>query len=397
MSPIHYYLENVMKNIVILGSTGSIGLQTLDVIRSLPDRFKVIGLAAGKNWRLLAEQIKEFQPQAAVLSRQSELSLLRAELAQEKIPEMGLGRKGMEELASLSEADLIVVAVTGTAGIFPTIAALRAGKNIALANKETMVAAGQLVTALSIQKQAGIYPVDSEHSAVWQCLNGNNIDDVEKIILTASGGPFRELSAKEMGSVTVEMALRHPNWNMGRKVTIDSATLMNKGLEVIEAKWLFGVDYSQIEVVVHPQSIIHSAVEYRDGSLIAQMGTPDMRLPIQYALTYPERLNGVVPRLKLTDLKGLTFEAPDIEKFPSLELAFEAGRAGGTMPAVMNASNEEAVDSFLRGVLSFKNIPVVTEGVMTALETVAEPDLDEIMEADLRAREMADQIIKSLI
>lgn len=385
-----------MKNIVILGSTGSIGRQTLAVIRSLPGRFNVTGLAAGKNWRLLADQIREFQPQAAVLSGQSELSLLRAELAPAKKPELGLGREGMEALASMSEADLIVVAVTGTSGIFPTIAALRAGKDIALANKETMVAAGQMVTALSAQKQASIYPVDSEHSAVWQCLNGNNLDEVEKIILTASGGPFRGLSAKDMESVTVEMALRHPNWNMGRKVTIDSATLMNKGLEVIEAKWLFGVDYSQIEVVVHPQSIIHSAVEYKDGSIIAQMGTPDMRLPIQYALTYPERMNGAVPRLKMTDLKGLTFEAPDVERFPSLQLAFEAGRAGGTMPAVMNAANEEAVDSFLKGVLSFKNIPVAVEGVMLAHKTVAMPDLEDIVEADLRAREMAEQIIKNL-
>jgi len=385
-----------MKNIVILGSTGSIGRQTLAVIRSLPGRFNVTGLAAGKNWRLLADQIREFQPQAAVLSGQSELSLLRAELAPAKKPELGLGREGMEALASMSEADLIVVAVTGTSGIFPTIAALRAGKDIALANKETMVAAGQMVTALSAQKQASIYPVDSEHSAVWQCLNGNNLDEVEKIILTASGGPFRGLSAKDMESVTVEMALRHPNWNMGRKVTIDSATLMNKGLEVIEAKWLFGVDYSQIEVVVHPQSIIHSAVEYKDGSIIAQMGTPDMRLPIQYALTYPERMNGAVPRLKMTDLKGLTFEAPDVERFPSLQLAFEAGRIGGTMPAVMNAANEEAVDSFLKGVLSFKNIPVAVEGVMLAHKTVAMPDLEDIVEADLRAREMAEQIIKNL-
>jgi len=396
MSPIHNILEYKMKNIVILGSTGSIGRQTLAVIRSLPGRFNVTGLAAGKNWRLLADQIREFQPQAAVLSGQSELSLLRAELAPAKKPELGLGREGMEALASMSEADLIVVAVTGTSGIFPTIAALRAGKNIALANKETMVAAGQLVTALSAQKQASIYPVDSEHSAVWQCLNGNNLDEVEKIILTASGGPFRGFSVKDMESVTVEMALRHPNWNMGRKVTIDSATLMNKGLEVIEAKWLFGVDYSQIEVVVHPQSIIHSAVEYRDGSIIAQMGTPDMRLPIQYALTYPERMNGAVPRLKMTDLKGLTFEAPDVEKFPSLQLAFEAGRTGGTMPAVMNAANEEAVDSFLKGVLSFKNIPVAVEGVMLAHKTVATPDLEDIVEADLRAREMAEQIIKNL-
>jgi 1-deoxy-D-xylulose-5-phosphate reductoisomerase len=297
----------------------------------------------------------------------------------------------------MGEADLVVVAVTGTLGIFPTIAALRAGKNIALANKETMVAAGQLVTALSAQKQTSIYPVDSEHSAVWQCLNGNNLEDVEKIILTASGGPFREISAKEMEGVTVEMALRHPNWNMGRKVTVDSATLMNKGLEVIEARWLFGVDYSRIEVVVHPQSIIHSAVEYQDGSIIAQMGAPDMRLPIQYAMTYPERVNGPAPRLKLADLSGLTFAAPDLVKFPSLRLAYEAGRTGGTMPAVLNAANEKAVDAFLSGALSFKDIPVVAERVMMAHKTVTVPDLEDIMEADLQAREMADHFIEKMV
>jgi 1-deoxy-D-xylulose-5-phosphate reductoisomerase len=385
-----------MKNIVILGCTGSIGRQTLDVIRSLPDRFKVTGLAAGKNWRLLDDQIKEFQPQAAVLSGQSELSLLRREMGPAKMPELGWGREGMEALASMGEADLIVVAVTGTLGIFPTVAALRAGKDIALANKETMVAAGQLVTTLSALKQTSIYPVDSEHSAVWQCLNGNNLGDVEKIILTASGGPFRELSAKEMENVTVEMTLRHPNWNMGRKVTVDSATLMNKGLEVIEAKWLFGVNYSQIEVVVHPQSIIHSAVEYRDGSIIAQMGAPDMRLPIQYAMTYPERVSGPAPRLKLADLSGLTFAAPDLVKFPSLRLAYEAGRTGGTMPAVLNAANEKAVDAFLSGALSFKDIPVIAERVMMAHKTVPALDLEEIMEADLQAREMAEQIINNL-
>jgi 1-deoxy-D-xylulose-5-phosphate reductoisomerase len=390
-------LEYKMKKIVILGSTGSIGRQTLDVIRSLPGRFTVIGLAAGKNWRLLADQIKEFQPQAAVLSGQSELSLLRSALAPAKAPELGWGREGIEALASMGEADLIVIAVTGTAGIFPTVAALRAGKNIALANKETMVAAGQLVTALSAQMKTSIFPVDSEHSAVWQCLHGNNLESVEKIILTASGGPFRELSAADLESVTVEMALRHPNWNMGRKVTIDSATLMNKGLEVIEAKWLFGVEYSQIEVVVHPQSIIHSAVEFRDGSIIAQMGAPDMRLPIQYAMTYPERVSGPVPRLKLADLSALTFKAPDLEKFPALRLAYEAGRTGGTMPAVMNAANEKAVDYFLRGALSFKDIPVVAERVMNEHRTTANPDLEEIMAADFRAREMAEQIMQNLI
>lgn len=385
-----------MKNVVILGSTGSIGRQALDVIRNLPGMFTVSGLAAGKNWRLLAAQVKEFKPSYTVLSGQKELELLRSELGSGEVPELGWGRKGMESLASLSEADLVVVAVTGASGIFPTISALRSGKNIALANKETLVAAGQLVMELSAQKKKDIYPVDSEHSALWQCLSGNNPGEVEKIILTASGGPFRHLSARELESVTVEMALRHPNWNMGKKVTVDSATLMNKGLEVIEAKWLFGVNYSQIEVLVHPQSIIHSAIEYVDGSIIAQLGAPDMRLPIQYALTYPERVNGPAPRLKMADLKGLTFEEPDTERFPSLRLAFEAGRTGGTMPAVLNAANEVAVDFFLKGVLSFKDIPAVVEGVMYKHKTLESPVLEEIMESDLWARKTADSIIKNL-
>lgn len=385
-----------MKKVVILGSTGSIGRQTLDVIRNLPGKFMVTGLAAGKNWRLLAEQIKEFQPLYAVLSGAGELALLKSELDPGKIPELGWGRKGLESLASMSEADLVVVAVSGAAGISPTIAALRSGKNIALANKETLVAAGQLVMELSSQKKTNIYPVDSEHSALWQCLNGNKQDVVEKIILTASGGPFRELSAAELENVTVEMALRHPNWNMGKKVTIDSATLMNKGLEVIEAKWLFGVNYSQIEVLVHPQSIIHSAVEFIDGSIIAQIGAPDMRLPIQYALTYPERTSGPATRLKMAELQGLTFETPDIERFPSLRLAFEAGRTGGTMPAVLNASNEVAVDWFLKGALSFNGIPDVVEGVMLKHKPLQTPVLEEIMEADRMARETAEKIIKNL-
>jgi 1-deoxy-D-xylulose-5-phosphate reductoisomerase len=352
-------------------------------------------LAAGKNWRLLAEQIKEFHPSYAVLSGQEELGLLEKELESGKVPALDWGRKGMESLASIGEADLVVVAVTGSAGIFPTVAALRSGKNIALANKETLVAAGRLVMELAARKKTAIYPVDSEHSALWQCLNGNSPGMLEKIILTASGGPFRQLSAGELENVTVEMALRHPNWNMGKKVTVDSATLMNKGLEVIEAKWLFGVNYSQIEVLVHPQSIVHSAVEFIDGSIIAQMGAPDMRLPIQYALTYPERVSGPAPRLKMAELKGLTFETPDIERFPSLRLAFEAGRTGGTMPAVLNASNEAAVDLFLKGALSFKGIPVLVEKVMCKHNTLQAPSLEEITEAGLWARKMAEKIIKN--
>lgn len=386
-----------MKRIVILGSTGSIGRQTLDVVRSLPGKFKVVGLGAGNNWRLLAEQVREFRPLAAALSGEKELESIKDEMAPDRVPELFLGRGGLETLASLPEADLVVVAVTGTAGIYPTIAAIRAGKDIALANKETLVAAGRLVMELSARYKTGILPIDSEHSAVWQCLHGCGPDQVKKIILTASGGPFRQFEPADLESVTADMALRHPNWHMGNKVTIDSATLMNKGLEVIEAKWLFGVNYSEIEVVVHPQSVIHSAVEFLDGSILAQLGLPDMRLPIQYALTYPDRVPGAVPRLKFTDLQGLTFEPPDLEKFSSLRLAYEAGRVGGTMTAVLNAANEVAVESFLGGTLSFRNIPFIVESVMEKHESLNNPALSEIMAADNWARESAKKHIKGLL
>lgn len=385
-----------MKKIVIIGSTGSIGRQTLEVIKSMPGKFKVVGLGAGKNWHLLAEQIREFRPLAAALDGESELKSLRRELSVSERPELFMGRKGMENLASMPDADLVVMAVTGTAGVYPTFAAISAGKDVALANKETLVAAGHLVMDLAARKKVAILPIDSEHSAIWQCLNGQGPGVVRKIILTASGGPFHDLSREEIENVTVEMALRHPKWNMGRKITIDSATLMNKGLEVIEAKWLFGVDYSQIEVVIHPQSIIHSAVEFLDGSVIAQMGLPDMRLPIQYALTYPGRLCGPAPRLKFAELKKLTFKEPDTEKFPSLRMAYEAGKAGGTMPAVLSAANEVAVYSFLEGTIRFKDIPVVVGKVMERHKIVSMPSLDEIMEADRWAREIGRIIIKNL-
>lgn len=385
-----------MKKIVILGSTGSIGRQTLEVVRSLPGKFKVVGLGAGKNWKLLSDQIMEFRPAAASLASEKELQFIKEVLPQEIKMDLLWGKKGMEDLAAAPEADLVVVAVNRSVGIYPTISAVKAGKHVALANKETLVAAGHLVMEMAAKKKVNILPVDSEHSAVWQCLYGHRRNEIEKIILTASGGPFRELSREDMETVTIDMALRHPNWDMGSKITIDSATLMNKGFEVIEAKWLFGVNYSQIEVVIHPQSIIHSAVEFLDGSIIAQMGFPDMRLPIQYALTYPERINGPAPRLKLTDVQCLTFELPDIEKFPSLSLAFEAGRAGGTMPAVLSAANEVAVDFFLDGKLSFKQIPIVVALVMEKHEKVDRPELDEIIEADRWARDIGCRIAKGL-
>ncbi len=383
-----------MKNIVVIGSTGSIGKQVLEVIKSLPGKFKVVGLGAGRNWHLMWEQIRKFQPLAVALNGEAELKNLSRLIAASRGPELFMGRRGMEKLAVLPEADLVVVAVTGAAGIYPTYAAISAGKTIALANKETLVAAGHLVMELAARKNVAVLPVDSEHSAIWQCLNGQDFSAVNKLILTASGGPFRELNKKEIENVTVDMALRHPNWNMGNKITIDSATLMNKGLEVIEAKWLFGVDYSQIEVVIHPQSVIHSAVEFLDGSVIAQMGLPDMRLPIQYALTFPQRFYSSFPRLKLTELRELTFIKPDTDKFPSLRLAYEAGRVGGTMPAVLNAANEVAVDAFLKGKIGFNGIPAVVSRVMEMHQNVSIPDLDEIMEADRWGREAGEKIIK---
>ena len=385
-----------MKKIIVLGSTGSIGRQTLEVIRSFPGEFKLLGLGAGKNWRLLSDQIKEFRPAAAALAEEQELLNLQNSLDPTCCPDLAWGRQGMEDLAKLPGAELVVVAITGAAGIYPTLAALNAGKDVALANKETLVAAGQLVMDLASRKNAAILPVDSEHSAIWQCLNGASPGVIEKIILTASGGPFRQLGKKQLESVTVDMALRHPNWVMGSKITVDSATLMNKGLEVIEAKWLFGVNYSQIEVVIHPQSVIHSAVEFKDGSVLAQMGVPDMRLPIQHALTYPDRLAGSVPRLRLTDLKGLTFEEPDQTRFPALGLAFEAGRTGGTMPAVLSAANEIAVDLFLREELPFTGIPALVGKVMEQHRIIINPGLGDIMEADRWARKTARQAVFNL-
>ena len=382
-----------MKNVVILGSTGSIGQQALEVIRHLPDRFRVVGLAAGSSWKLLAGQIKEFQPEAAVLAEEKKLTELRDELTGWTVPELAWGKDGLRQLAVLPSADLVLVALTGAVGIYPTIAAVNAGKTIALANKETLVAAGELVMKLAADRKVSILPVDSEHSAIWQCLHGQRINQIGKIILTASGGPFRRYTGEELAAVTVDMALNHPNWQMGRKITVDSATMMNKGLEVIEAKWLFGVEYKQITVVIHPQSIIHSAVEFADGSIVAQLGAPDMRLPIHYALNYPKRVKSCSPKIDLTKLSALTFEEPDLARFPSLKLAFSAGETGGTMPSVLNAANEVAVDAFLTRRLSFSRIPEIVATVMERHNTVGHPVLEEIIAADRWARECAAELV----
>lgn len=385
-----------MKKVVILGSTSSIGRQALDVIRSFPGSFQVVGLAAGSNWRLLARQVGEFRPDAAVLAGEGELKELRRELGDTGTPDLAWGEAGLENLAAMPQADIVLVAVTGALGIRPTLAAINAGKDVALANKETLVAAGHLVTAMAERQKTALLPVDSEHSAIWQCLRGQEQKTVEKLILTASGGPFRLCSREELANVTVEMALAHPRWQMGAKITVDSATLMNKGLEIIEAKWLFGVSYDQIEVVIHPQSIIHSAVEFIDGSVMAQMGQPDMRLPIQYALTYPARLPGCCSRLKLAGLQGLSFESPDPGRFPALKLAMEAGKAGGTMPAVLNAANEVAVAAFLQQRIPFLAIPGVTSRVMEKHAAIGRPGLEEIMEADGWARKTAAALINAM-
>ncbi len=377
-----------MREIVILGSTGSIGRQALDVIRRFPDKMRIAGLAAGRNWPLLVEQIREFHPRAVALAGEEEARELEHHLVPGELPEIFCGSEGLVAVATSIDSGVVLNALTGTMGLVPTVAALQKGLDIALANKETLVAAGELVMALAREKGAKILPVDSEHSAIWQCLVGQPQNRVGKIILTASGGPFHKEPA-DLSRVTVAQALAHPNWRMGKKITIDSATLMNKGLEVLEAHWLFAVDYDQIEVVVHPQSIIHSMVEFVDGSVMAQLGLPDMRLPIQYALSYPDRWPNELPRVNWFALGGLTFEPPDTERFPCLALAYAAGRAGGTMPAVLNAANEIAVEAFLAGGIGFTRIQQIVAGVMEEHEVVSRPVLEEILAADQWARQKA--------
>ena len=381
-----------MKKIVILGSTGSIGRQALSVIRQFPREFEVVGLAAGKNWNLLAEQILEFRPRVVALAGEKEVDELSRNLDPATLPELCRGDSGLRVVAACSEADVVLTAVPGITGLVPTVAAIRAGKDIALANKETLVTAGSLVIELARQFKVRILPVDSEHSAIWQCLEGAPREEVARIILTASGGPFRREPA-DLSKVSVEMALAHPNWKMGRKVTVDSATLMNKGLEVIEARWLFGVNYDQIQVVIHPQSIIHSMVEFVDGSTLAQLGVPDMRIPIQYALTYPSRWSNQLPRINWGSMSELTFEQPDLSRFRCLSLAFDACRAGGTMPVVLNAANEVAVEAFLSHLIGFASIPEIVARVMDKHQVMEYNEIDEVLAADNWAREQAWQVV----
>lgn len=367
-----------MKKIAILGSTGSIGTQTLDVVREHSDELQVVALAAGSNKERLKEQIKEFHPKLVSLSDEKKAQELKEELAGEQV-EVVCGMEGLIEVAGADSADVVVTAVVGMMGILPTMEAIKKGKDIALANKETLVTAGHLIIPMAKEYGVSILPVDSEHSAIFQSLQGEPKAALDKILLTASGGPFRGKSAEFLETVTLEDALNHPNWSMGPKITIDSSTMVNKGLEVMEAKWLFGVDYSQIEVVIQPQSIIHSMVQYVDGAIIAQLGTPDMRVPIEYALFYPERRSLSGDRLDFSRLSQITFEKPDYKVFRGLSLAIEAGKTGGTMPTVFNAANERAVAKFLKGEIKYTDIVRSIEKCMDAHKVSAHPDLEEIL------------------
>lgn len=381
------------KRIAILGSTGSIGCQTLDVIERFPDKFEIIGLAAGSNLDKLAGQVAKHKPRIVSIGRPEDLPKFRTMVADGI--KIVAGIEGMVEVAAHVLVDVVVTSITGTLGLIPTVEAIKAGKDIALANKETLVAAGELVTSLVREKGVRMLPVDSEHSAIFQCLAGAQQPEIRRIILTASGGPFRNKTNEELRKVEVEDALKHPNWSMGQKITIDSATLMNKGLEVIEARWLFNTGFDKIDVVVHPQSIIHSMVEFPDGSVIAQLGTPDMRMPIQYALTYPERWANDFPKLDFLSLSELTFQQPRMDEFPCLDLALQAGSQGGTMPAVMNAANEQAVAMFLNRQIGFMDIPELIEKVMASHTRIQNPDLDEILTSDSWARQEASRLARA--
>ena len=380
-----------MKNIAVLGSTGSIGTQTLDVVRSHPELFRVRVLAANSNDELLEAQIREFCPDLAVLADESAWKRLSARYSGPV--KLAGGRQAFIDAAAVDGVDTVVTAMMGFAGLEPTMKALNAGKNIALANKETLVVAGELVMKRAREQRVAILPVDSEHCALFQCLQGEKKDTVEKLLLTCSGGPFRGKSREELAGATVAQVLDHPTWTMGKKITVDSATLVNKGLEVIEAKWLYDVRYDQIQVVVHPQSIVHSMVQFRDGAVMAQLGSTDMRLPIQYALTYPERTVSGFERLDFWKMKSLTFEKPDTDTFRGLAFAYEAGQMGGSMPCVFNAANEVAVGAFLQGKIRFLDIYDIIEETMMKTECVLSPTLDELFEEDSRARRFAASLL----
>ena len=380
------------KQIAILGSTGSIGTQTLDVIRSNQDRFEVYALCAYRSVDLLVRQAREFHPEVVCIGDESLYQTVCDSLSDLPI-KVWAGADVIAQMVALPSIDIVVAAMVGYAGLHPTIEAIKAGKTIALANKETLVVAGELICRLAEEYHAPILPVDSEHSAIFQSLVGESHSEIEKILLTASGGPFRTFSLAQMAHVTAADALRHPNWDMGAKITIDSATMMNKGFEVIEAKWLFGVPVEKVQVLVHPQSLVHSAVQFTDGAVKAQLGAPDMRLPIQYALTYPERLPSQFPRLDLFSTAHLTFEAPDLQRFPNLGLAYEATHKGGNMPCVLNAANEVVNLAFREGRCGFLQMSEVIANTMAKAPFIAQPTLDDYIQTDKETRKIAETLL----
>ena len=382
-----------MKNVVLLGSTGSIGTSTIKVVEDLPNRFRLIGLAAGNNTDLLIEQTRKHQPRAVSIADPAKVAGLQAALGSTPVHS---GADGLLKLATMPEADVVLIAIVGTAGLQPALAAIRAGKDIAVASKEILVMAGEIVMNEARKHGVKVLAVDSEHSAIFQCLDGKPPSSVRQLLLTASGGPFRQTPKEDFVNITVERALKHPSWVMGRKITIDSATLFNKGLEMIEARWLFDIEMPRVGVVVHPQSVVHSMVEFVDGSMIAQLSTPDMCLPIQYALTYPERAASDRVQTNLATYGTLTFEEPDTDRFPSLLLARRAGEIGGTLPAVLNAANEVAVEAFVNRQLSFLGITETVRRTMDAHHVVEHPTLEQILAADAAARVEATRFATAL-
>lgn len=381
-----------MKEIAILGSTGSIGTQTLDVVRANPDRFRVYAISAHQSVEKLIEQAREFHPEVVCIADESLYPQLRDALADLPL-KVWAGADAIADMVTMPSVDIVVAAMVGYAGLRPTMAAIRAGKTIALANKETMVVAGEIINALSREYNAPILPVDSEHSAIFQSLVGETYSKIEKILLTCSGGPFRSWTKEQIAKATAADALRHPNWDMGAKITIDSATMMNKGFEVIEARWLFDVPVQKIEVLIHPQSIVHSAVQYTDGAVKAQLGAPDMRLPIQFALTFPERIDSEFPRLDLFQTGSLTFDRPDMDRFPCLRLAYEAMNRGGNMPCVLNAANEVANLAYREGRTTFYGLSDIIERTMDVAQFIATPNYEDYVESDKLARSIAEKLI----
>jgi 1-deoxy-D-xylulose-5-phosphate reductoisomerase len=386
-----------MKQITLLGATGSIGTQTLDIVEHHPDKFRIVGMSAGGNVELFAQQIRQFKPEIVAIANESKLSELKAAIADlEPKPIILAGGEGIETVAAYGDAEAVVTGIVGCAGLLPTLAAIKAGKDIALANKETLIAAGPVVIPLIEKHQVKLLPADSEHSAIFQCLQGVPDKGLRRILLTASGGSFRDLPVEELANVTIADALKHPNWSMGSKITIDSATMMNKGLEVIEAHYLFGLDYDQIDIVIHPQSIIHSLIELQDTSMLAQLGWPDMRLPLLYALSYPDRIYTDWEPLDLVKCASLTFRAPDHRKYPCMQLAYAAGRSGGTMPAVLNAANEKAVELFLQEKIKFIQIPQLIEAVCAKHDCINDCSLEDILAVDTWARAMAAEQVMAM-